>query len=52
MVSSVIKNTITPLKQWVSPKKEKLYNIEELVKGFDGKEKEFWNYPPKGKEVW
>lgn len=28
------------------------YNIRDLIKGFSGKEKELWNYPPKGKEVW
>jgi len=36
-------------------KKEKTKNrfsIKDLVKGFSGKEKEFWNYPPAGKEAW
>jgi len=38
-----------------SPEEEKTkkrFNIKELIKGFSGKEKEFWNYPPVGKEAW
>lgn len=37
------------------PEEEKTKNrfsIKDLIKGFNGKEKEFWNYPPMGKEAW
>jgi hypothetical protein len=33
-------------------KTKKRYSIKDLLKGFCGKEKEFWNYPPVGKEAW
>ena len=32
--------------------KPKRFSIKDLIKGFNGKEKEFWNYPPIGKEAW
>jgi len=28
------------------------FSMRDLIKGFNGKEKEFWNYPPMGKEAW
>jgi hypothetical protein len=53
----ILKNKAEKYDQFVSKcseedKTKRRYSIKDLIKGFNGREKEFWNYPPMGKEAW
>ena len=53
----VLKNKAEKYDQFIlryteEEKTKNRYSIKDLIRGFNGKEKEFWNYPPVGKEAW
>jgi antitoxin component of MazEF toxin-antitoxin module len=52
MVLDIKKNSIVLSPQNIQKYKSKLVPMRELLKGFKGEGKEYWDDEPVGKEIW